>query len=52
MEGDLKIVEYEKWCPTCKHLNEPEEEEPCYECLTEPANVDSHKPINWEKGDK
>lgn len=49
MIGDMKIVEYEKWCPKCKHFNIEETEEPCNECLTYPAAEDSHKPIRFEE---
>lgn len=49
MEGDYKIVEFEKYCPTCKYYELDENEDPCYECLAEPANIDSHKPIKYEE---
>lgn len=49
MVGDMKIVEFENWCPKCKHINVEETEEPCNECLTYPAAEDSHKPIKFEE---
>lgn len=29
-----------------------ENEEPCFECLNEPENLHSHKPVNWEAKEK
>lgn len=49
MVGDMKLVEFENWCPKCKHINVEETEEPCNECLTYPAAEDSHKPIKFEE---
>lgn len=51
MEENMKIVEYEKWCPKCKHLNTPDYEDPCNECLNEPARPNSHKPVNFKEAD-
>lgn len=51
MEGDFKFVEFEKYCKNCIHYEEDESDPKCkcYECLDEPVNVDSHKPINFEQ---
>lgn len=49
MIGDYKIVWYDRYCPTCKHKDLCETEDPCNECLTECAVIDSHKPIKYEK---
>lgn len=53
MENEnYKFVEYEKWCNTCKHKDEPDdhpEDGKCNECLAEPARLFSHKPVNYEK---
>lgn len=49
MIGDLKIVEYDKYCCKCKHENVPDYEDPCNECLNNPGNVDSHKPVKFEE---
>lgn len=51
MIGDNKEVFFQKYCPTCKHEAESEfdVESPCYECLDNPVNQDSHKPVNWEE---
>lgn len=46
-----KLVEFEKYCKDCKHLEKEENEEPCWECLTNPVNEDSHKPLYFEESD-
>lgn len=48
----MKLVEFEKYCPTCKHKDIKEEEQPCHDCLTEPANQYSHKPVNYEEKER
>lgn len=45
----LKIVYFDQYCKTCKHRKMKEDDQPCRECLGEPVNVDSHKPVRWEK---
>ena len=53
MIGDLKEVFYDKFCHKCVHEKLAENEEPCCDCLNEPGNVDSHRPIYFEqKGEK
>ena len=48
-ESKQKFVEYDKYCLKCEHLNSPEDEDPCDECLRECVNWDSHKPINFKE---
>lgn len=45
-----KEVYFHEYCKSCKHKNVKENEEPCEECLSEPTNLNSHKPLNYEKG--
>jgi hypothetical protein len=52
MQTETKFVCYEKYCPLCKNSNVSETEDPCNECLTTPANINSHKPINFEEKTK
>lgn len=49
MQTETKLVEFEKYCPTCKNAKVAETEDPCNECLTSPTNVDSRKPILFEE---
>lgn len=48
MYDDYKEVYYNQYCQTCKHKDLPEFKDPCHECLSEPINLESHKPIKWE----
>lgn len=45
-----KEVYFHEYCKSCKHKEVKENEEPCDECLSEPTNLNSHKPLNYEKG--
>lgn len=44
-----KEVYFYEYCKTCKHQNKPETNEPCNDCLSNPTNTDSYKPVNWEE---
>lgn len=44
-----KIVDFHEWCNKCVYDDKPENEEPCWECLTKPVNEDSHRPINYKE---
>lgn len=48
---NTKLVEFYKYCSTCKHADLPEEDDPCNECLTIPARESSHKPEKYEEKD-
>ena len=49
MQTETKIVSFEQFCKLCKYIDIAETEDPCNECLTTPANIDSHKPINFKE---
>lgn len=49
MESNLKEVYYNQYCKDCKHCLAEESAEPCCDCLNQPVNVDSHKPVCWEE---
>lgn len=48
MENNLHLVEFDKWCESCKHKNRKDTEEPCDSCIEVPARPDSRKPERWE----
>lgn len=48
MELIKKEVFFIQYCHKCKHKDVPETEDPCNECLTEPVNEYSHKPVRFE----
>lgn len=45
----MKIVDFEKYCKTCKNKDLKETEEHCSSCLEEPVNQNSHKPVKYEE---
>lgn len=50
MESEgLKEVYFDQYCKTCEHSDKKEHETPCHECLDEPFNVNSHKPVKWSE---
>lgn len=47
----IKEVMFDKYCPLCEDYDKSEDEDPCYDCLNQGWNEDSHKPIMFkEKG--
>ena len=52
MEYPEKIVEFDKYCSTCEHKDISEQEYPCNECLSNPTNTYSRKPVNYKKETK
>lgn len=47
-DENLQEVYYDRYCKTCKHKKLPEEADPCDECLSNPVNYATRKPMNWE----
>lgn len=47
-----KEVYFNEYCKTCKNKDLDEKKDPCFECLSEPMNLYSHKPVRWEEADK
>lgn len=54
MIGDLKEVDFHQYCKKCEHKTKSEfnPESPCYDCMDQPFNQDSHKPINFKEHKK
>lgn len=52
MEETYKEVYFGQYCETCRWRDKMEHEDPCHECLNEPVNVHSHKPVKYEKTDR
>lgn len=48
MDDHYKEVYFE-YCKSRQHEDKEEWEDPCFECLDEPVNVESHKPVNWKE---
>lgn len=47
MEIIDRIVEFNKYCDTCKYAKTEEKDEPCFECLASPTNVYTNKPVKY-----
>lgn len=48
MEDAYKEV-YFDYCKTCQHEDKEEWKDPCFDCLDEPENLYSHKPVKYEE---
>ncbi len=42
-----KIVNF-RLCNYCVHKNDPEDKEPCSDCLENPVNIDSQRPVHFK----
>lgn len=49
MDESYKEVYFDQYCGKCKHKDVPETGCPCDECLSNPVNLYSHKPVKWEE---
>lgn len=49
MEYGYKEVEFWKYCEKCKHYEVEDVKDPCNDCLDEPVNLHSTKPVNFEE---
>lgn len=47
-----KEVYFDKYCRTCRHVKLGETDAPCDECLSEPVNLNSHRPVKYEEKEK
>jgi hypothetical protein len=44
-----KEVYFHEYCKTCEHEGLKEHEEPCAECMGEATNLNTHRPVRYEK---
>lgn len=51
MNNNYKFVNYDEYCCKCKYNNTASSQEPCNECLTNPVNLNSRKPVKFESSD-
>ena len=47
-DNEFKEVYFHEYCEKCKHKDVKEKDEPCRECLDNPINSYSHKPVKFE----
>jgi len=45
----IKEVDYHEYCQKCLFKRKPQDEEPCNECLYNPGNEDSRKPVMFKE---
>ncbi len=45
---ECREVDFHKYCPKCKHWGIEDIMDPCNECLGEPCNKNSEKPVYYE----
>lgn len=48
MIGDNKIVYFWDYCKKCEYKEKAENEEPCWDCLSNTVNQDSHRPVYFK----
>ena len=46
---NTKEVYFEIYCPKCQHWEKSEADDPCFDCLNQNWNDDSHKPIYFKE---
>ncbi len=49
MEPMTKEVYFHLYCKDCKYFDKKDIEDPCNDCLGEPYNIDSHKPLYFKE---
>ena len=50
-EDGYKEVYFNEYCNSCRFKDNKETDTPCDECLAEPVNLHSHKPVKYIKKD-
>lgn len=45
---ECKEVYFDKYCSKCENKDLKESKDPCHECLSNPVNLYSHKPIHFK----
>ena len=44
-----KEVYFDQYCSKCINKDKKEDEDLCYDCLAEPVNTNSHKPVYFKE---
>ena len=48
MINDYKEVYYHEYCTKCQYYEKGKITDQCEECLSEPINLHTHKPVKFE----
>ena len=51
-EDGYKEVHFDVYCPRCIHEKESPDVDVCNDCLSEPVNLHSHKPVKFVEKEK
>lgn len=51
-EDGYKEVRFDVYCPRCIHEKESPDVDVCNDCLSEPVNLHSHKPVKFVEKEK
>lgn len=49
MEESYKEVYFSDYCSLCGYEDTDEGDDPCNDCLNNPMNAYSHKPVYWKE---
>lgn len=49
MESKNKLVEFNQYCYKCVYKDLLDIQEPCNECISNPVNENSHKPVKFQE---
>jgi hypothetical protein len=52
MKIEYQEVNFEKYCKQCTHKDVTAIDPPCSECMDEPTNLYTDKPVKFEKKEK
>ena len=55
MQSDDEVYKegyFHEYCKNCRHKEVEQHEEPCNECLDNPVNLYSHKPVKFEEKER
>lgn len=49
MEYEYKEVDFHTYCETCEYKDIDDAKDPCNDCLSEPMNLHSRKPVCYKE---
>lgn len=52
MNDGYKEVYYNEYCHKCKNFKKDVIDDRCNECLSEPVNLHTHRPVKFEERDE
>lgn len=47
--NSIKEVRFDIYCPECQYWEKSEADDPCFDCLNQGWNEDSHKPLKFKE---